>query len=66
MFPNLYAELSRIRMSTKDFAEVLGITEKSAKNKLDGITEFKLSEIEKTRQLFPRCQQEYLFERYSK
>ena len=63
MFPNLYAEIARARMSTRDFAKWLGITEKSAKNKLDGVTEFKFSEIEKTRQLFPQVKQDYLFTR---
>lgn len=66
MFPNLEAEMARKKISTARLGSVIGCTEKSAKNKLDGITEFKLSEIQAILELFSECTVDYLFERSEK
>ena len=66
MFRNLNAELSRIGMKTEAFARVIGVSKKTANNKLAGRTEFTLSEIEKTAALFPNVSIDYLFARETK
>lgn len=59
---NLKNELSKKRISTKDFAAFLNISEKTAFNKLNGITEFTYSEVQKISNfLFPEFKSEYLF-----
>lgn len=63
MFKNLNAELSRIGMKTEAFARYLGVSKKTANNKLTGRTEFTLSEIEKVSSLFPNMSIDYLFYR---
>ncbi len=62
MFPNLNAEMSRKGISTKQFAEILGVSPKTANNKLAGRTEFTLSEIRTISQTFPEVSIGYLFE----
>ncbi len=62
MFPNLEAELARVKLTNADCAKVCGLTEKGFSNKRCGNTEFTLSEIKKLqRELFPGCTLEYLF-----
>ena len=54
MFANLRRALFDKNISIKSYAEFLGITEKTAQNKLNGTSEFTFSEVEKTtRILFP-------------
>jgi plasmid maintenance system antidote protein VapI len=63
MFSNLLAELTRENIPIKEFAKKIGVTEKSARNKLNGKTEFTLSEIQKTFDLFPDLKMDYLFQK---
>ncbi len=62
MFPNLNAELARRGMKKKDFAKMLGISERTAANKLSGKSEFTLSEIRKISGVFPGMSMDYLLE----
>lgn len=62
MFPNLNAELSRNGISTKQFAKILGVSPKTANNKLAGRTEFTLSEIQTISRTFPEVTIGYLFQ----
>lgn len=61
MFHNLNAELARRGVSTKELAEYLGVSGKTANNKLAGRTEFTLSEIKKITVLIPGVSIDYLF-----
>lgn len=62
MFPNLSAELKRKGISTKALAAVMGCCEKSALNKLNGDTEFTLSEVLAINEhLLPEFELRYLF-----
>ena len=61
MFPNLTAELEKMKISTKDFAFRLGISERTARNKLAGKTEFTLAEGVKIGSMFPDEKLDYLF-----
>ena len=45
MFENLRNELSKKRISNKAVADLIGCTQKTLDNKLNGVTEFTLSEI---------------------
>lgn len=59
---NLKKTLSNKGISIKAYASVLGISEKSAWNKLNGETEFTISEALKTKkELLPEYDLEYLF-----
>ncbi len=61
MFPNLTAELKQLKISHKEFARQLGISEHTARNKLTGKTEFTLREIKKIGEMFPGVKIDYLF-----
>lgn len=61
MFPNLNAELSRYNIDVKAFALIIDSSEKTARNKLNGITDFTLPEIRKVAARFPAYTIEYLF-----
>lgn len=65
MFKNIEAALSDSNISKVAFARIIGISEKSVQNKLNGTTEWTLSEIYAVRQLFPQYTFEYLFGRKS-
>ena len=43
------------------FAKILGCTEKSVQNKLNGITEFTLSEVKMILEIFPQFKMSYIF-----
>ena len=61
MFKNIYIEMAaNNRMTQKQLAKLLGISEKSMTNKIYGRTEFTLSEIKKICSLFGKTL-EYLF-----
>ena len=62
MFPNLNAELARIGLKRKDYAARLGISERTAANKLCGKSEFTLSEIRGIASIFPGMSMDYLLE----
>lgn len=61
MFNNLNAEIARYSLKTADLAKLLGVSLKTVTNKLDGKTEFTLSEIKKIASLFPNVSITYLF-----
>lgn len=64
MFKNLWKLLNEKNISVKDFADFLGICESSARNKLNGQTEFTFTEFSKVcKFLFPEYSSEYLFKK---
>lgn len=64
MFENLKYELQRKRISNKAVAELLCCTVKSVGNKMNGITEFTLSEVMLiSENLLPEFELRYLFKR---
>lgn len=62
MFDNLRKALNEKPLTLKAYAEFLGVSEKTLQNKMNGTTEFSLSEISRTsKYLFPELKMEYLF-----
>lgn len=61
MFSNLITLLKQRGLSVKWYADFLNVSEKTAYNKLQGITDFTFSEIKRTRVLFPEYNVDYLF-----
>lgn len=62
MYKNLKRALKEKKISTKDLAEFLEVTEKTAANKLNGITDFTYTEFSKIcKFLFPEYNAEWLF-----
>jgi 2-methylaconitate cis-trans-isomerase PrpF len=62
MLKNLQAAMNTKNISAKALAQVMGSTEKTARNKLDGITEFTFSEVVAiSENLFPEYDLRYLF-----
>lgn len=62
MFENLKSELHRKGITNVAVASLIGCTEKSFQNKIQGVTEFNLSEIFAIRNnLLPEFTFEYLF-----
>lgn len=62
MFPNLNAELARNRLTLKALSEISGINYESLKNKANGTTEFKRSEMYAIKKnAFPNHSIDYLF-----
>ena len=62
MFGNLRIALKQKGISVKQYAEFLGVGEKTVQNKLKGITEFNYTEFKKTcTLLFPEYNADYLF-----
>lgn len=62
MYSNLRKALEEKSISIKNYAKILEVTEKTAQNKINGKTEFTLSEVNKTIELFPEYTLRYLFE----
>ena len=63
MYINLRNVLHQKRITIKQYAEFLGITEKSIQNKLNGLTDFTYSEFKKTcTLLLPEYNADFLFE----
>lgn len=59
---NLKAEMTRYGVTVHDIQQVLGCAEKTARNKINGNTEFTISEAFKLkRNLFPSLELDYLF-----
>lgn len=62
-FMHLKEALRKRNISNKAYAEFLGVSEKTVQNKINGKTEFTLSEVTKTMKIiFPEYAMEYLFE----
>ena len=61
MFANLRNELRAKNISLVAFSKLIGCNDKTVQNKLNGITEFTLSEIQVTLEIFPQFKMEYLF-----
>ena len=61
MFPNLNAEMARQKLTIKALSELSGINYESLKNKVNGTTEFKRSEMIQIKKEFPECTLDYLF-----
>jgi len=59
---NLQAEMKRYGISNTDIQRLLGVTERTVINKVNGITAFDIGEALKIRnELFPSLRVEYLF-----
>ena len=59
---NLKAEMLRNGLTVKDIMQTIGCSEKTARNKINGDTDFTYREAEKVRNvLFPGMRMEYLF-----
>lgn len=59
---NLLAEMARSGIRVQDIQNLLGCTERTVRNKMDGKTEFSVNEALKIRNaLFPGLRVEYLF-----
>lgn len=59
---NLSAEMARFGVSYADLTDLLNCTQKTVSNKLNGSTEFSVSEAMKIRdKFFPGMRLEYLF-----
>lgn len=64
MFPHLTAELKRKGISYKAIAKLIGCSERSVQNKVQGVTEFTLSEVLLIQEnMFPEYELRYLFKR---
>lgn len=64
MFQNLQAEMARIKMTGRDLAKVLNLSEVSFYNKMNGHREWKLKEMEQIKgALNTDATYEYLFKR---
>lgn len=61
MFNNLKRTLNKNGISIKEYAKILGISEKNVENKLFGKEEFVYSEIIKTCTLLKNYSIDYLF-----
>ena len=61
VFENLADLLNQRKIPIIAYASIIGCSEKTARNKLRGKTEFVYSEIIKTRELFPEFKLSYLF-----
>lgn len=66
MFENLRAVMRNSNISTASLARIIGVTEKTASNKLNGVTEWTWTEIQSIRDLFPQYQLDWLFSRSHK
>lgn len=62
MLNNLKAEIKRESVSNADIAKALSMTDRTLRNKLNGVTEFNRDEMFKMRDtFFPKLNIEYLF-----
>lgn len=67
MYSNLKNLLRARNISNKAFGDFLGVSEKTATNKLDEITDFTVGEARKTSVfLFPEYRFDYVFESVEK
>lgn len=64
MFHNLRAEMARSGITVPALSKCIGCTERTTRNKLDGVTQFNWSEVEAIRDtFFPEMDVEYLFKK---
>ena len=62
MLKNLHAEIARSGVTIESMSIELGITTRTLKNKLNGVTEFQRDEMYQVRDIFfPNLGVEYLF-----
>lgn len=61
MYKNLVEILKRKGITIKTYAELLGVSEKTAQNKIYVRTEFTLGEALKTCALMPEYKMDYIF-----
>lgn len=61
MFNNLKTELNKNGISAKEYAQILGISEKNLENKLSGKEDFIYSELTRTCTLLKIYSIDYLF-----
>lgn len=62
MYKNLVKILNEKKITMKAYAEFLGVTEKTVQNKIQGKTEFTLSEATKTCTIIcPEYKMDYVF-----
>lgn len=62
MLVNLRKALEDKHITVRGYASFLGVSEKTARNKLDGITDFTYPEVSKTKEeLLPEYDVSYLF-----
>ncbi len=67
MYKNLQEILRRKKITTKSYADFLGIAEKTAQNKIHGKTDFTLGEATKTCTIIcPEYRMEFVFEKTEK
>lgn len=63
MYSNLKAEMARNRLVNKDIAKILNVTEKTAREKINGTRTWKIDEAFLVRDTaFPDLSVEYLFQ----
>lgn len=63
MYPNLELEMFKQKVSTKQLAQICGISESGMRKKLNGEFDFKLREVEKIMDRFSTVPWQYLFAR---
>lgn len=62
MFSNLRAEMARKGIKSTDVSEILGVSEKTARNYIDGKTKIGWVDVVNIqKKLFPECKISYLF-----
>ncbi len=61
MFKNIEKALEEKELTRTQLAAILNVDIKSITNKMSGTTEWKLSEIRKIQELFPKYTMEWLF-----
>ena len=62
MFQNIEIELLKRKMTRKQLADEIGISESALRNKIKGRAEFSFSEIKKILEIFNDLSWDYLFE----
>lgn len=64
MFQNLQAEMARRDLTGRDLAKMLGVTEVTLYNKMNGMREWKLNEMEQIKGIMETEEPfDYLFKR---
>ena len=61
MYPNLELEMFKRKVTVRDMAKRIGISESAMRNKIKGRNEFLLSEVEKILDIFPEVSWRVLF-----
>lgn len=62
MLRNLKTALDNKGITMRAYAAVLGVSEKTVQNKINGVTDFTYPEVKKTKkELLPECDVDYLF-----